>query len=365
MIHLLDKRSALDFVRDRRELFDTAGRDNPFACSEWLLHFIDQIARDDWTIVAPERTGDGRSAVLLFRDPAEPHRLKALTNYYASLYSPLISSALDRAAALDALAGDLVSLHPAPTAISFAPLDADSPDTTALRTAFARRSWYVRRHFCFGNWYLPCDGLGFEAYMSGRDSRLYNTWTRKARRFQKGQDGARLELVTEPVEVDAAMSAYERVYARSWKTAEPYPDFVRGWARVCARNGWLRLGIAWLGATPIAAQFWFTMQRRAYIFKLAYDEEHTKLSAGTVLSAFLFQHSLEHDKVVEIDYLTGDDAYKRSWMSHRRERIGLLACNTRTARGLVLTAAEYAGALRQRWRPPVTNPLAAGGAGDD
>jgi len=39
--------------------------------------------------------------------------------------------------------------------------------------------------------------------------------------------------------------------------------------------------------------------------------------------------------VHEIDYLTGDDTYKKDWMSHRRERWGIIAFNPRTPRGLL------------------------------
>ena len=42
------------------------------------------------------------------------------------------------------------------------------------------------------------------------------------------------------------------------------------------------------------------------------------------------QHVIDTDHVEEVDYLTGDDAYKQDWMSHRRERIGLVAFNPRT-----------------------------------
>ena len=83
--------------------------------------------------------------------------------------------------------------------------------------------------------------------------------------------------------------------------------------------------------------------RRTYIFKLAYDEEYAKWSAGTVLTAHLMRHSLEQDRVIEIDYLTGDDAYKKSWMTARRERVGLIAGNPRSARGLLIGAREFAG----------------------
>ena len=84
------------------------------------------------------------------------------------------------------------------------------------------------------------------------------------------------------------------------------------------------------------------------------------LSAGTVLSAHLFKHALDEDRVVEIDYLTGDDAYKQSWMTERRQRVGIIACNPRTPRGLMIGARELAGALKQRLqriRPSRLTPL--------
>jgi CelD/BcsL family acetyltransferase involved in cellulose biosynthesis len=46
------------------------------------------------------------------------------------------------------------------------------------------------------------------------------------------------------------------------------------------------------------------------------------------------QHVIDQDHVQEIDYLSGDDAYKQSWMSHRRQRSGIVAFNPRTLAGL-------------------------------
>ncbi len=346
----LNRTEALEFVDARRGLFDAAAATNPFACSEWVRLFLEQVAADDWTVVIPAQDGDSAGLMLLYADGSNPARLSALNNYYGSLYSPLISLAPDRAAMARALLRQFDGVRPRPVALQLAPLDAASPDTLALAGALSDAGWYVRRYFCFGNWYQPCEGLSFADYMGERDSKLHNTWTRKAKKFRAGADGARLQMVTDPAGVDAAMAAYERIYARSWKVPEPYPEFLRGWARTCARRGWLRLGLAWVGDVPIAAQFWFTMNRRAYIFKLAYDESYAKWSAGTVLAAMMFEHSLDQDHVVEVDYLTGDDPYKKSWVSSRRERIGLLACNLRTGRGLMLGAREWAGAMRQRWQ---------------
>lgn len=362
-MHFLNKKGVIDLVRERHELFDEAGLTNPFACSAWMLNLIDQVARDDWTFVVPEQVADGVSLMLLYSEPGAPRRCAAVTNYYASLYSPLISSASHRVAAADALVDQLAMQRPHMATVRLAPLDAESEDTAALAHAFTRRGWYVKQYFCFGNWYLRCAGLSFENYMKERDSQLQNTWKRKSRKFASVEgtpEGARLEIVTDSDGVQAAMDAYDAIYARSWKKAEPYPDFVRRWAVICSQNGWLRLGLAWVGAVPVAAQFWFTMNQRAYIYKLAYDEEYSKWSAGTVLSAHMFRHSLEHDKVVEIDYLTGDDPYKKSWMTERRERIGLIASNLRSPTGLIVAAREWASDMKRRLQPAgrgVSGPL--------
>lgn len=350
----MNRREAQAFIGARKALFDAAARSNPFAHSVFQLHFLDQIATDAWRILALE-AGEGEQAavMLLYAEAAAPRQLRSLTNYYASLFSPIVCATTPAPAVVDRLVEALAGQRPRIATADFSPIAGDDPANRALLEALRRRGWYVRPYFCFGNWYLPCAGMGFEPYMRARDSRTYNTWSRKAKRFKLGAEGeARLQLVTDPADVDAAMDAYDRVYHKSWKQPEPYPTFVREWARLAAQQGWLRLGLAWHEQVPIAAQFWFVADGRAFIVKLAYDEDYGKWSAGTVLSAFLFKHALEVDRVGEIDYLTGDDAYKRHWMSERRERTGLLACNTRTPQGLLRAAYEWAAETRKRWAPP-------------
>jgi len=332
-MHFLDKREALVFVRERAHLFDTSP--NPFAKSAWLLHFIEQIVEPGWKVIAAE-AADGGSAMLLYSTPKAPQTRAALTNYYASLYTPVVGHG-DATPLVEQLTRD----RPRCATIDFSPLDAEAPQTAALERSLNGAGWYVRRYLCFGNWYQPA--MPFEAYLAARESKLRHTLERKGRKFP-----GELRIVTEPGEVAAAMDGYDAVYAKSWKRPEPYPDFVRGWARICAAHGWLRLGIATVDGKAIAAQFWFTVDGKAYIFKLAYDEEHAKLSAGSLLTAKLMRHVLEVDRVGEVDYLTGDDPYKAAWMSHRRQRIGLVACNPRTLAGLARAAFERAGELRQR-----------------
>lgn len=116
---------------------------------------------------------------------------------------------------------------------------------------------------------------------------------------------------------------------------------------LCATKGWLRLGIAYYKEEPIAAQLWIVNHGRAAIYKLAYDEKFANLSPGTILTAHLMQYVMDKDKVYEIDYLTGDDAYKKDWMSHRRERFGLVAYNPRSFWGITCMSKHVIGILKK------------------
>ena len=76
----------------------------------------------------------------------------------------------------------------------------------------------------------------------------------------------------------------------------------------------LRLGIAEIDGQPVAAQFWTVEGGTAFIHKLAHDERFRKQSPGTLLTAAMFAHVIDVDRVDLVDFGTGDDPYKRDWM---------------------------------------------------
>ena len=55
-----------------------------------------------------------------------------------------------------------------------------------------------------------------------------------------------------------------------------------------------------------------------------------------MLSVEMFRQALDVDKVEVIDYGSGDDSYKRDWMSFRRQRWGLEVIDTRKTSGRIL-----------------------------
>jgi len=98
-----------------------------------------------------------------------------------------------------------------------------------------------------------------------------------------------------------------------------------------------------LGDRPIAAQFWIVKDQVANIFKVGYDPEFRNLSVGSILTMVIMEKVIDEEKVREVDYLTGDDDYKKHWMSDRRERWGLVAFNPRRPKGLAAGITNIAG----------------------
>lgn len=268
--------------------------------------------------------------------------IQSLGHFYTSLYTPVLAanaSEIDLAALLQHVGHD----HDVTDVMRFAPLDRTAQSTETLLTSLRSIGWIPFRFYCFGNWYLPVKS-DWNTYLNARPSQLRNGIRRKGKKF--AAVGGTLEIITTGNAIEAAIHDYCTVYAKSWKKPEPYPAFIPGLIRWLATRGWLRMGIARLAGQPIGAQIWIVAHGKASIFKLAYDEAFAAYGTGTLLTARLMEHAMDHDKVSEVDYLIGDDPYKQSWMSHRRERWGIVAYNPRTVIGLLLLLRETLGHLR-------------------
>lgn len=275
-------------------------------------------------------------------------RFSGLANYYTPLYTPAFDDTLTEEE-LASLLRNLQALLGKTPEIRFDPMDPQSREYALLHAALRRAGWVTSQFFCFGNWTHRPQG-SFDDYMAQRPGALRTSHKRMPKRFAAA--GGTLEIVSGGERLPAALAAYQRVYAASWKKPEPYPGFMPGLITTCAQRGWLRLGIAWLGGQPIATQLWIVAHGRAEIYKLAYDEAFKSHAAGTVLTAHLMRHAIDEDRVREVDYLIGDDEYKASWMDRRQERWGLIGYNPWTLRGMAGSVAtvgrELIAPLRTR-----------------
>jgi len=333
--------------------FEAAAANSLFVSRPWFTVFSAEIPREDqkMSIYASDSPGSGEltPALLPAWEPGpgpgllRPRQLRSLTNYYSSLFSPVIDfDAGGAKLAVRDLVGAIVDDDARWDVVGIHPLEQDGPAIRELEAAFRQEGWLVQTYYCFGNWYLPTEGLDFETYWQTRPKVIRKNVPRLHRKFMKEPD-ARIEIITSPDELAAGLVAYWQVYRRRWSRPEPYPDFISRLAEVCAREGSLRLALAWLGDQPVAAQFWIVRNGVASIFKVGYDPEFKALSAGSVLTMKMIEHVLELGDVREIDYLTGDDDYKKHWMSCRRERWGLAAYNPKRPRGLLAGVVNIGG----------------------
>lgn len=188
------------------------------------------------------------------------------------------------------------------------------------------------------NWFLPCRDLNFNDYLKIKGKKKEKKWLYEKRRMEK-MNGFSFEMqLVFDNNLERSINDYYEVYDNSWKINEPYPDFHKSLIKVAAKNGWLRLGTIRLGTIPIASQIWLVFNKTASILKVAYHEKYKKYSPGTVLNLLMIQHVLDMDKVHEIDFLKGNDAYKKDWMTDCRKLNTLIIYNKKSVKGKMLYA---------------------------
>ena len=260
-------------------------------------------------LIAIAADGDARAVLPLTR---KGRHIEGLVNWYSFRLSPLATPGADTARLLTAMAADLASQSPH---IVLAPRPDENGETTLLETAFRAAGWAVFREPCDGNHVLPVTGRSYADYLAARPGPLRTTLKRKASKV-----AVAIEQGFDP----ESWAAYEAIYAQSWKPEEGSPAFLRRFAEAEGAAGRLRLGIARLpSGEPVAAQFWTVEDGTAFIHKLAHTEASKPLSPGTTLSAALFAHVIDRDRVSVVDFGTGTDGYKRDWMEAMRPRYRL------------------------------------------
>ncbi|MCB1939318.1 MAG: GNAT family N-acetyltransferase [Rhodocyclaceae bacterium] len=276
------------------------------------------------------------------RLPSRKNELLGLSTFYSPLFGAINQSNASRDE-LEKIFKEIRNDSLSTTTINFSPLDPEDKFFSTLKSALKSSGWITDSYFCFGNWYEILDNSEYKDYFSNRPSRLRNTITRGKKKLAKDPSFS-ISLHTEQNdELDGAISDFIAVYNLSWKKPEPFPAFIPELCRLAAKRGWLRLGILRLDSIPVAAQIWLISNQTAYIVKLAYRQDYSKRSVGSVLTAYLMEHAIDIDKVKCIDYLIGDDTYKREWTPLRRERHGIVAFNLRTTKGFIAALRHFTG----------------------
>ncbi len=264
------------------------------------------------SVLAVARDGDAMAVLALTSNDGHP---SALSNWYTFRFRPILSHAPGSETLLLELARDLGrTAH----RLTLAGLPDEDRSASRLEAAFRKAGWLVVREVCDTNHVLTVAGRSYEDYIAARPGKLRTTLKRKTGKV-------RTDVLTYFDE--AAWADYEAIYAESWKPEEGSPAFLRAFAEAEGAAGRLRLGVARAADHPsspaIAAQMWTVEGGTAFIHKLAHRETAKALSPGSVLSAAMFHHVIDIDRIDLVDFGTGDDPYKRDWMEAARTRYRL------------------------------------------
>ncbi|MGX7926166.1 GNAT family N-acetyltransferase [Tsuneonella sp. HG094] len=274
-----------------------AAPQGPFDRAEWFELLAESGQKP---LVALGANGAGTAALVLTEANG---RIEPLRNWYSFTWRPLGTHT--------ALAGMAGHLKGRTHRVTVWPVPDEDGSATTLAQAFREAGWQVRSERCDHNHVLPIRGRSFAEFWDSRPGSMRTTLKRKARKVD-------VEIYDR---FDAgAWAEYEAIYAESWKPEEGDPALLRRFAEAEGAAGRTRLGIARAAGEAVAAQFWTVENGVAYIHKLAHRESAKPLSAGTTLSAALFERVIDGDKVALVDFGTGDDAYKRDWMELDRPR---------------------------------------------
>ena len=326
---------------DVSALFATA--DSFFAAEAWwrtvLAHATPKRAEPCFVVCRVKGAAVGLFPMLHQRG------WRGFTTPYTCLYTPLIAPGAD-AAAVGEIFGRFCRGR---GVVRLDAMPAEWPQLEGLATGLRKAGLQLRRFDHFGNWFGSVAGLDWTGYLAARPGALRETILRRLRRAERLPDAA-LTIVDGEDGLDAGIAAFEAVYRKSWKQAEPFPTFNAASIRTAAALGLLRLGIWSIANEPVAVQFWIQERGRATVLKLAHDEAFKAHSPGTVLTALMIRHLLARETLLEIDFGRGDDPYKRDWAGSRRQRIGILIVAPWRPSGLAALLRHEAGRLRRRWR---------------
>ena len=315
-------------IRYHKQVNVLQGRDSdagsPFARAEWFALLAGPGGID------PLVVEDDRVALPLF---AVGRHAKALANWYSFTWQPVGTT--------QKLSNLAAAMRNRFCRVELSPLPDEDGRASTVATAFRNGGWIVRFEQCDVNHVLPVSDRDFAAYLAQRPGKLRTTIKRKRGKVE-------CRIMTE-FQADA-WALYERIYAASWKPEEGRPEMLRAFAEQEGTAGRLRLGLAYREGVPVAAQFWTVESGTAFIHKLGQTPEANAVSAGTVLTAALFEHVIDTDKVDLVDFGTGNDPYKADWMEQVRPRYRMTAYNPRRPTNWPAIARVWAQNLASRVR---------------
>ncbi len=307
-------------------LFSEGEKDSIFFSRLWFDNLLKTTFEEDQSMllacVVDEVTNENNVLAILPIMKRECEYWYSLSNYNSSLFNLLLVDG-NQAYQREVLSCLVQGLHKLPfIELKLEPIAENDKNMKNLQQVMESSGFTCLHFFRFFNWFHHLQGQSYEAYMATRPSKVRNTIARKQRKLER-EHACNIRLFIDD-DLQQAMADYNTIYQASWKGSERFTGFVEGLVLSLSKSGWLRFAVLYVEEKPIAAQIWFVAHGKANIFRLVYDLSWKQFSPGSILTRYLMKHAIDTDKVKEIDFLTGNESYKKDWMSERRKRWGMI-----------------------------------------
>lgn len=166
----------------------------------------------------------------------------------------------------------------------------------------------------------------WEKFLATRSSNLREKVRRSERVLSRDHELA-FRLVDDPAELQGGLDALFQLHDARWRGKEvdafagPVGEFHQGFAAVALDRGWLRLWLAEIDGSPVAAWLGFRYEGSEAYYQSGRDPGWDRYSVGFVLLVHSIREAFA-DGMREYRFLRGDEPYKARFAA---EDIGLQA----------------------------------------
>lgn len=322
-----------DMPDEVRDIFSKCSLDSFFNSETWYLLYEENVGKYTGDIEYIVLYDNDNSPIAILPTSRKNNRIYSLSNYYSPYFTIICSKYLNKAEVLEKLLNIYLTENRKWTSIELGPFTETDISLTLFRSSKLKRFSYNLVHYQTHNWYYNVNE-SFDEYVKARPSTIINTCNRKEKKLLK-DDSISIVISEKFSDIERSVTDFFLVYSNSWKKEEAYKDFIRKLIITAHDNGLLRMGFIYKYGMPIASQFWITHNKIAYIYKLAYNDDFKKFSAGSILTYRMFEYVITKDKVRTVDYLTGNDPYKSNWMNTSRTLYRIEMLNKNSPLGLL------------------------------
>lgn len=168
-------------------------------------------------------------------------------------------------------------------------------------------------------------------------SRMFRKNLRRYMRKLKEECGkVELKKYNEIGSVKETMNLFFELHQKRWKSkhmpgvfsTQTIRNFYMDLAKKFASKGWLFLYFLTVNDEPVAAKYCFEYNQKMFSALSGFDPDYSKYSVGNLLTLKIIKKCIEK-KLVEFDFMKGDEPYKFGWTKKYRRNLNIRFINKR------------------------------------